>query len=104
MSYKPSDTLLEAVWYVSTCVPIKQCRSKSYVSSTIVSYRMYFYQVTALSYQVVYINLALRSTTVVLMHQWKLYYVACLVFHNKIDSAIINEDHNEFFERQSTLS
>lgn len=53
LSYKPSDTLLEAVWYVSTCIPIKQCRSKSYVSSTIVSYRMYFYQVTALSYQVV---------------------------------------------------
>lgn len=76
-----SLNVLQTVRYVTwsclvcfyLCIPIKQCRSKSYVSSTIVSYRMYFYQVTALSYQVVYINLALRSTTVVLMHQWKLY-------------------------------
>lgn len=87
-----SLNVLQTVRYVTwsclvcfyLCIPIKQCRSKSYVPSTIVSYRLYFYQVTALSYQVVYINLALRSTTVVLMHQWKLYKSHVLFFITKL--------------------
>lgn len=89
---RQSLIVLQTVRYVTwsclvcfyLCIPIKQCRSKSYVSSTIVSYRMYFYQVTALSYQVVYINLALRSTTAVLMHQWKLYKSHVLFFITKL--------------------